>query len=134
MSSQPAPSDPISILVAEDEDTVREALCLHLRASGYEVYEAIDGEEALALAQSVLPRLAILDITMPKMNGWEVARRLRKASETSAIKLLMLSGIGHDVLSAGLPVLGGDLGLDKPYELDELEEAMESLLANSKPG
>lgn len=131
MSSQPTDPAPISILVAEDEEMVRDLLCLHLRERGYEVHEACDGAQALEIAQSVLPRLVILDITMPKINGWEVARRLRHAKGTAGIKLLMLSGIGSEVLDAGLPVLGGDVGLDKPFQFEELEEAMDSLL---RPG
>lgn len=83
------------------------------------------------MAESLLPSLIILDITMPKMNGWEVARRLRSATATANIKLLMLSGIGGEVLGAGLPVLGGDVGLDKPFELEELEEALDLLLGVS---
>jgi DNA-binding response OmpR family regulator len=80
------------------------------------------------MAQTLLPALIVLDITMPKLNGWEVARRLRGESATAGIKLLMLSGIGEEVLGAGLPVLGGDIGLDKPFELEELEEALAQLL------
>jgi DNA-binding response OmpR family regulator len=134
MSTKSSAAAPIPILVAEDEDTVRNVLCLYLKEQGYEVHEAADGVEALEVAKAVQPRLVILDITMPKMNGWEVARRLRKASDTADIKLLMLSGIGRDVLCAGLPVLGGDMGLDKPFELEELEEAMQTLLASNSSG
>ena len=133
MSSQPTQEAPISILVAEDEEMVRDLLCLHLRERGYEVHEACDGAQALEIAQAVLPSLVILDITMPKMNGWEVARRLRRAKGTAGIKLLMVSGIGPEVLDAGLPVLGGDVGLDKPFQLEELEEAMDGLLHPSLP-
>jgi two-component system OmpR family response regulator len=129
MLSQAVDGPPLSILVADDESLVRDVLCMHLRECGYEVHEACDGVEALSLAQSVQPNLVILDITMPKMNGWEVARRLRGNSITAGIKLLIISSIGPEVLDAGLPVLGGDLGLDKPFELDELDDAMAHLLA-----
>jgi two-component system phosphate regulon response regulator PhoB/two-component system alkaline phosphatase synthesis response regulator PhoP len=128
MSSLSAQGQPVSILVADDEDSLRDVICLHLRGLGYEVHEARDGAEALQMAQTLLPALIVLDITMPKLNGWEVARRLRGESATAGIKLLMLSGIGEEVLGAGLPVLGGDIGLDKPFELEELEEALAQLL------
>jgi CheY-like chemotaxis protein len=128
MSIQAADGEPVSILVADDEDTLRDVISLHLRNLGYDVHEAHDGAEALAMAQELLPALIVLDITMPKLNGWEVARRLRSAPATAGIKLLMLSGIGGEVLGAGLPVLGGDLGLDKPFELEELEAALAELL------
>ena len=123
----------MSILVADDEDVLREVICLHLRGLGYQVHEAGDGAEALELAQKLLPALIVLDITMPKLNGWEVARRLRAAPETASIKLLMLSGMGGVVLGAGLPVLGGDIGLDKPFELEELEAALKQLLEEPSP-
>lgn len=129
--SSPAEGEAVSILVADDEDTLREVICLHLRGLGYQVHEARDGAEALEMAQTLLPALIVLDITMPKLNGWEVARRLRADEATAAIKLLMLSGIGGEVLGAGLPVLGGDLGLDKPFELEELEAALAQLLATT---
>lgn len=129
MSSRQDNGEPVTILVADDEDSLRDVLCLHLQDLGYQVHAARDGAEALAMAQDLVPSLIVLDITMPKLNGWEVARRLRSASATADIKLLMLSGIGSEVLGAGLPVLGGDLGLEKPFELEELEEALTTLLA-----
>jgi CheY-like chemotaxis protein len=128
MSGQVVDGEPVSILIADDEDALRDVLCLHLEGLGYKVHQACDGAEALEMARLIHPALIILDITMPKLNGWEVARRLRSDSETADIKLLMLSGIGGEVLGAGLPVLGGDLGLDKPFELEELEEALAELL------
>ena len=131
MSSQPVDGESVSILVADDENSLRDVLCMHLRGLGYEVHAASDGAQALEMAQSLLPALIVLDITMPKLNGWEVARRLRSAPDTADIKLLMLSGIGGEVLGAGLPVLGGDMGLDKPFELEELEEALAVLLGDS---
>ncbi len=65
---------------------------------------------------------------MPRVNGWDVARQLRADPDTAHIKLLMLSGIGAAVLGSTVPVLGGDLALDKPFELEELEAALASLL------
>jgi len=124
-----AAGESATILVVDDEDTLRETICLHLGGIGYQVHSASDGEMAVEKAQALIPDLIVLDITMPKLNGWEVARRLRRDPETAGIKLLMLSGIGGEVLHAGLPVLGGDLGLDKPFELEELEGAITKLLA-----
>lgn len=121
------------ILVVDDEDTLRETVCMHLSDLGYRVHSASDGEMGLAKAQTLIPDLIILDITMPKLNGWEVARRLRRDPSTAEIKILMLSGIGGDVLDAGLPVLGGDLGLDKPFELEDLEHAIGRLLGRAHP-
>lgn len=119
----------IHVLIADDEKTLRDVLTLHLQSLGYEVDEAEDGVQALEMARRLLPVLVILDITMPRMNGWDVARRLRADPATEHIKLLMLSGIGTAVLGSTVPVLGGDLALDKPFELEELEAALTSLLS-----
>lgn len=117
----------VSVLLADDDDALREVLQMHLESRGYEVHVASDGEQALALATELLPAIAILDIVMPLANGWDVARTLRLAPETKDIRLLMLSGIGEDVLGPNLAILGGDLGLDKPFDLDELDEALRIL-------
>jgi len=119
----------ISILFADDDDGLRQVLALHLESRGYRVFTASDGEKALEIAGEERPEIAILDIVMPKLNGWEVARRLRENPETATIRLLMLSGIGEQVLGPNLEILGGDLGLDKPFELDELDEALRRLLS-----
>ncbi len=116
------------ILIADDEATLRDVLRLHLQGLGFEVAEAEDGQQALEMASVFKPAMVVLDITMPRMNGWDVARRLRASPETEHIKILMLSGIGGEVLGSTVPALGGDLALDKPFELEELEAALESLL------
>jgi CheY-like chemotaxis protein len=121
---------PVSILVADDEELMREVVALQLNTLGYQVIQAKDGEEALAMAREHHPKLVILDIRMPKVNGWEVAQQLRRDPNTADIKILILSGIGCSVLEATMPVLGGDLGLDKPFKPEELEQAVNLLLAD----
>lgn len=122
------PGEGYTLLLADDDAQLREVLRMHLESRGYEVREAADGDEALVEANRLKPHLAILDIVMPGVNGWEVARMLRKNPETEQIRLLMLSGIGEDVLGPNLPILGGDVGLDKPFDLDDLDEALRVLL------
>jgi DNA-binding response OmpR family regulator len=124
------PGEGYTLLLADDDAQLREALTMHLESRGYEVREAADGEEALAEAKRLKPHVAILDIVMPGANGWDVARSLRNNPETKDIRLLMLSGIGQDILGPNLPILGGDVGLDKPFDLDELDEALRVLLTS----
>lgn len=102
---------------------------MHLESRGYEVHTAEDGDRALTVARDLVPDVAILDVVMPKINGWDVARELRRAPETHSIRLLMLSGIGADILGPNLGILGGDVGLDKPFELEDLDEALRVLLS-----
>ena len=124
----PASPGAATILVADDDEKIREVLRTHLESLGFHVLEARDGEEALEVAHRAHPQLVILDINMPKKNGWEVASLLRQGSETREIKLLVLSGIGESVLQSSMGVFGADMALDKPFELEELEEALTELL------
>lgn len=70
-----------SIAVIDDEDAIREALVTVLKDEGYIVFSAADGEEGLALVIREKPRLILLDITMPKLNGLEMLKQLRSHSE-----------------------------------------------------
>ncbi len=70
-----------SIAVIDDEDTIREALVTVLKDEGYIVFSAADGEEGLAMIIREKPRLILLDITMPKLNGLEMLKQLRSHSE-----------------------------------------------------
>ncbi len=70
------------VLVADDEKDVRQLVAYRLRAAGYDVVEAEDGEEALRLAEERPPDLVVLDVMMPKLDGFEVARRLRANDAT----------------------------------------------------
>ncbi|HKA66537.1 MAG TPA: response regulator [Solirubrobacterales bacterium] len=122
------------ILVAEDSPTVRRLVCTRLVADGYEVIEAHDGEQALSLALSERPAALVLDKVMPKLDGFEVVRRLRELGDTRAIPIVMLTE--H---SAEEDVLGGlSLGVDeympKPFSPRELSVRLGRILARSGPG
>lgn len=81
----------MKILVAEDSPTVRRLVCSRLIADGYEVIEAHDGEQALALALSEQPAALVLDKVMPKLDGFEVVRRLREHDHTKVVPIVMLT-------------------------------------------
>jgi DNA-binding response OmpR family regulator len=124
----------MKILVAEDSRTVRRLVCTRLVADGYEVIEAEDGEQALALALSERPAALVLDKVMPKLDGFEVVRRLREQDDTKAVPIVMLTE--H---SGEEDVLGGlDLGVDeympKPFSPRELSVRLGRILARSEPG
>ena len=101
-----------NILIADDEPDIREVLRLYLENAGYGVVEAGDGEEALSLMQQGGVDLCLLDIMMPKLDGYGVLKRLR---ETSAIPVIVISAKGQDPEK----ILGLDLGADdylvKPF-------------------
>ena len=101
-----------SILVADDERDIREVLRLYLENAGYRVLEAGDGEEALAVLVDQHVDLCLLDIMMPRLDGYQVLKRLREASN---IPVIVISAKGQDPEK----ILGLDLGADdylvKPF-------------------
>lgn len=122
------PARPL-ILVADDEDDVRNLVVYRLSRSGYDVVEARDGEEALQLAARTTPDLAVLDVMMPKVDGYEVTRRLRADAATSRIPVILLTSRSQESdVSQGFDV-GADDYLKKPFNPDELTARVRALLA-----
>jgi CheY-like chemotaxis protein len=103
------------ILVADDEPAIRSLLEIFLEDS-YQVVLAASGEEALNLALTRRPDLALLDITMPRLNGIEVTRRLRGSPETANLPVILLSGWGNPD-EIDVPISGY---LAKPFKREEL--------------
>lgn len=101
-----------TILVVEDEDILREVIIDYLLEDGYQVLEAEDGEKALELFQSNSVDLVILDIMLPKLDGWSVCRRIRKNSNIPIIILTARSDEDDSLLGYEL---GADDYLIKPY-------------------
>lgn len=104
-------------MLADDDEMIVDVLSYQLRKEGYEVITARDGAEALALARSSAPDLILLDVMMPKLQGWEVCQEVRR---TSAVPILMLTARGEELDR----VLGLELGADdyvvKPFSFREL--------------
>jgi DNA-binding NarL/FixJ family response regulator len=108
------------VLLAEDDDGFRVLVAEALRAAGYEVAEAATGAEALASADRARPDLALLDVVLPGMSGYELFRQLRERFGED-MPIMFMSGdriAPYDHL-AGL-ALGASEYLDKPFELEEL--------------
>ncbi len=116
------------VLVADDEPNIVISLEFLLRREGFEVLIAVDGEEALSKARSARPDLVLLDVMMPKMNGFDVCQALRADPEFSAMRILMLTAKGRDAeVSNGLG-LGADAYMTKPFSTKELVVQVRSLL------
>ena len=108
------------VLIVEDEKDVREMLRLNLKAGGFDVLEAHNGAEGLAIAKAELPSVVILDLMMPEMSGMEVCRALRRNPATSRSPILMLTAKSTEVDKvAGLEV-GADDYVTKPFSPREL--------------
>lgn len=89
--------EPRRILLAEDDRFLRKAAGTALRRRGYDVVDAVDGEEALRLAREQPPDLILLDLIMPKVQGFEALRSLKADPVTRAIPVIVLTNLGQDV-------------------------------------
>ncbi|MEV6395680.1 response regulator transcription factor [Streptomyces sp. NPDC051907] len=117
------------ILIVDDEPAVREALQRSLAFEGYATEVAVDGVEALTLAEDYAPDLIVLDVQMPRMDGLTAARRLRASGSTTPILMLTARDTVGDRVT-GLDA-GADDYLVKPFELDELFARVRALLRRS---
>ncbi len=117
------------ILLAEDEEPLRDFISRNLRARGFEVLEASNGLEAMAMWQRENPHLLILDIMMPRMDGLEVCRRVR---EDSAVPIIVLTALDaeHDKVTA--LDLGADDYLTKPFGVEELLARVRAVLRRTQ--
>jgi CheY-like chemotaxis protein len=117
----PAKSDQVmqvrrNILIADDNQDALESLALMLRLEGHEVHCASDGEEALTLAGLRRPEIVVLDVGMPKLDGCEVARRIRAEAWGRKAVLVALTGWGQDADRKRSREAGFDMHLVKPVD------------------
>ena len=122
------PSQPPTILVADDEPDVLELVGYRLSRSGFTVVEACDGEEALARALDQVPDLAVLDVMMPKLDGYELTRRLRAADATQRVPVILLTARAQESDIATGFEAGADDYLGKPFSPDELVARVRAVL------
>jgi DNA-binding NarL/FixJ family response regulator len=126
-----APYGPI--LIAEDDECVAELLRALVEAAGYDAVVALTGDEALELARDEIPAVAILDVNLPGVSGYEVCYELRRV-HGRALPILFVSGDRTESYDrvAGL-LLGADDYLVKPFAPDELLVRVRSLIRRSAP-
>jgi CheY-like chemotaxis protein len=122
------------VLVVDDSDTIRALIALNLELEGFEVHQAIDGQECLDVVATVRPDVITLDVAMPRLDGFGAAARLRGAPGTSHIPIVMVTAraTGSD-LSRGAE-LGVAAYVTKPFEPSKLVEVVRSVAAESAPG
>ncbi len=116
------------ILIVEDSPTAMLQITTILQKKGYDLIHAVDGEEAIQKAAEGLPRLIVLDIILPKKNGFQVCRQLKSAPGTQEIKILMLtSKIQESDRFWGFKQ-GADDYMTKPFEAEDLLRKVDELL------
>ena len=112
------------LLIADDNGDTAESLAALLRLDGHEVTVVHDGEQALEAIGRLRPDIALLDIGMPNISGYEVARRLRQSVPTAAVRLIAITGWGQERDKARAFEAGFDDHLTKPVEPDALIELL----------
>ncbi len=116
------------VLIADDEPNIVISLEFLLRREGFEVLVAVDGEEALTKARAERPDLVLLDVMMPKMNGFDVCQALRADPDLASMRVLMLTAKGRETeVSKGLG-LGADAYMTKPFSTKDLVAQVRLLL------
>jgi CheY-like chemotaxis protein len=119
-----AASTPLRILVADDNEDAAQSLAMLLRMLGHEVVTAGDGLEALEVAEGFRPRVILLDIGMPKLNGYDTARRIRELPWTGDVVIVALTGWGQKEDLLRSEQAGFDAHLVKPVDPSSLERLL----------
>jgi DNA-binding response OmpR family regulator len=118
---EPRPVSGPLLLIADDDEDILELLGFRLERAGYEIVRARNGEEALRLALEHTPALALLDVTMPGLDGYEVTRRLRTELRTSAMPVILLTARAQaSDISRGMAA-GADDYIKKPFDAHDLK-------------
>lgn len=116
------------VLIVDDEQDIVESLQFVLEAAGFECFCAYNGEEGLNLAKEVLPDLIILDVMMPKINGFKICRLLKYDSKYKNIPILMVTARSQEEDK----LIGEETGVDeyitKPFDLEEIVKKVEGYL------
>ena len=130
-----------TILVVEDNDEIRELLGRYLRQKGYRVVTAEDGEQAVEVARHEQPGLILMDLNLPKLDGFSAAKRIRQLPGLGTIPIIANSAYGE----LGIEFVGhnDELGagyndyftkpLNKPFDLEELDDLLRRLIPTARP-
>lgn len=121
------------ILIVEDEAAVVTLLSYNLKAAGFTVGCAMDGEEALLMLQEKTPDLVLLDWMLPKLSGVEVARQIRRRPETNGLPIIMLTARGEETDTIRGLESGADDYMIKPFSPSELVARVHALLRRTRP-
>jgi two-component system cell cycle response regulator DivK len=122
------------VLVVEDYQDAREMYAAYLQFSGYRVAEATNGIEAIERANALLPDIILMDLALPKMDGWEATRRLKLDEKTKHIPIVALTGHALAGHAEGARQAGCDSFVTKPCLPDALVAEIKRMLASRDAG
>jgi len=118
----------LKVLIVDDDSDFRKVTGLSLSDSGYKVFEASSGREAINLARQARPDLILLDILMPGLDGYETCRQLKTNPATGHIPIIVLTALGDPATRYKAQQAGADACVAKPVRLQELHEQVKRLL------
>ncbi len=124
---------PTTILIADDHDDNRELLQLLLVGAGYDVREAKDGRECVAIARDERPDLIVIDLSMPVLDGWGVVRELKADQSTRTIPCMAVTAHADLTRSQAMET-GFSAYVSKPFHIEALLKTVAEVLANRKVG
>ena len=125
---------PRRILLVDDEPSILKVVGRRLELAGYEVVTALDGEEGLSKAKLGRPDAIILDLMMPKLNGFEVCAQLKGDPAHQHIPIIIFTAKGKEMDERLCREIGADAYISKPMQATALLEQLEALLGNVLPG
>jgi DNA-binding response OmpR family regulator len=128
---EPVPSSRPLVLVADDDEDILTLVTFRLERAGCVVVKARNGDEALRVALEQVPDLAVLDVTMPGLDGYSVTRELRLAGPTSTMPIILLTARAQEADVARGLAAGADEYIRKPFDAHDLRERVERLLNRS---
>lgn len=120
------------ILLVDDETDILQTVQLSLEMEGYEILTACDGKKALDKAQEHLPDLIVLDVMLPSVDGYQIARILKSNTRSQHIPIIMLTARAQKIDRELGERTGADYYMTKPFDLDQFIKKVEELLALSK--
>lgn len=122
-------SEPARVLIVDDEPNIQLSLQFLMKKAGYEVHTASNGEEALDQVARVKPHLVLLDVMMPKLDGFTVCERIRTTPEWQAVRIIMLTARGRDVEREKGLALGADDYITKPFSTKDALDRVAAVIS-----
>jgi DNA-binding response OmpR family regulator len=126
-------SQPPSVLIVDDEPNILLSLQFLMKKAGYQVRTATDGELALAEIAKEKPDLVLLDVMMPKLDGFSVCQRIRAEPDWQSVRVIMLTARGRDVEREKGLAFGADDYITKPFSTKDAIDRVAAALAKAAP-